>query len=1141
MQACVLGSGVDGTTPCLLVEHGGWRLLLNATEGLQRLAGEHRLKLHRGLDAVVLCSLEPIAVAGLPGVLLTLAQAGVARLRVYGPPGTAAFLQTLRPFTRIGEGAGRLQLETSELEGDACLVWRERLRLIVLPMAAAHEQHDAAAATDQPDAIWLSGGAQTLPMGNDEEIDIDDDDDEKPVVKRQRLDAPHDDSLKRLEAELADSDHSEEIDREDQREQEGGDGDGDGDGESESESESSGDSDSDASDDASSESSSESSSDDSDSEDGNRRGGGGGGRGGGVGGGGGAPPDFGSEGLFDEMLSSRPISGLLQRRARQDDALRARLVEQWWRAKYGGGGGGSASGGGSAGGGGGIGSGGGGNVAAAAPVAVRLEALPPGRRPLPHLIRGGCRRMSLLIEGYGTSAAAGRDDGAPAGGGELLFCTCENVEERAQLAAARALSPYFVGSEEAIGSPGGHPNSAHGHPMAPAPLPLRWVVHAVPSSLAASVCHRRWAARCGGGDARHVLLRADVLPSPSHGAGHDDAAFVASATQRSMLSHVLGPRLFPAQGGIEGGGGCGDDGNGRDDATTQEDMAVAAAWDGDCREVRFVQARPLLRLEMGPHAGRKEGEGADYDEGEIEDGCDWSGCVSLVDDADLGREVCSILDSSPGLDSDAATAAATAAAAPAATAATTSATAAAAAAATPPPHAMWPWTAPPQPPPSLLPQPPRAPPPPPGAPAAHPPGWSPGWSRRELQVCMLGTGCAVPSKHRAPAAIYLDLFSRGGILLDCGEGTLGQLHRLLGAAGVARALATLRCVWISHLHADHHLGLARLLAAIDAARGHLPRQTAAPPLLVVGPRGIGSFLDGYAAHVALRYQFRACHEFNGARCAERHWLLSEASGLGLAAALCVPVTHCADSWGLVLTHRSGWRVAYSGDTRPCAALARAASGATLLIHEATFADDLAADALAKRHSTHREAREVARQCGAYRTLLTHLSARYDARDAKGGGAGDAKGNGASDGADAPPSAAVVGSGGTSGEADAQEAARGATHASAALLPALEALCDNADAVVATAADDSAAANASAGAAGATAGAGAPASVAVAFDLMVVNLADLPELPQCTPRLARFLRGAQQRRARDAEAQLEAQRARSRRLEAQAAERLRMRS
>ena len=140
--ALVLGTGVDGTTPCVLLEDGPHRLLLNATEGLQRLAGEHRLKLHRGLDAVLLSSLEPMAVAGLPGLLLTLAQAGVARLHVCGPPGTAAYLSTLRPFARTGTMA----VQATELDGSACVLWRARLRVLVLPVAEPILAPPAAAA-----------------------------------------------------------------------------------------------------------------------------------------------------------------------------------------------------------------------------------------------------------------------------------------------------------------------------------------------------------------------------------------------------------------------------------------------------------------------------------------------------------------------------------------------------------------------------------------------------------------------------------------------------------------------------------------------------------------------------------------------------------------------------------------------------------------------------------------------------------------------------------------------------------------------------------------------------------------------------------------------------------------------------------
>lgn len=54
----------------------------------------------------------------------------------------------------------------------------------------------------------------------------------------------------------------------------------------------------------------------------------------------------------------------------------------------------------------------------------------------------------------------------------------------------------------------------------------------------------------------------------------------------------------------------------------------------------------------------------------------------------------------------------------------------------------------------------------------------------------------------------------------------------------------------------------------------------------------------------------------------------------------------------------------------------AAKGATLLVHEATFEDELQDEAVAKRHSTTAEALGVATAAGAYRTLLTHFSTRY---------------------------------------------------------------------------------------------------------------------------------------------------------------------
>ena len=40
--------------------------------------------------------------------------------------------------------------------------------------------------------------------------------------------------------------------------------------------------------------------------------------------------------------------------------------------------------------------------------------------------------------------------------------------------------------------------------------------------------------------------------------------------------------------------------------------------------------------------------------------------------------------------------------------------------------------------------------------------------RDELEMVFLGTGAAIPAKYRNVSGIYVNLFARGGIMLDCG-------------------------------------------------------------------------------------------------------------------------------------------------------------------------------------------------------------------------------------------------------------------------------------------------------------------------------------------------------------------------------------
>ena len=100
------------------------------------------------------------------------------------------------------------------------------------------------------------------------------------------------------------------------------------------------------------------------------------------------------------------------------------------------------------------------------------------------------------------------------------------------------------------------------------------------------------------------------------------------------------------------------------------------------------------------------------------------------------------------------------------------------------------------------------------------------------------------------------------------------------------------------------------------------------------------------------------------------------SATGLSDLASAAVSHCNGAQAVALTFPTGFKVSYSGDCRPSKWFTEIGKGSTVLIHEATFEDELRGDAKAKKHSTVSEAIGVGIAMGARRVILTHFSQRY---------------------------------------------------------------------------------------------------------------------------------------------------------------------
>lgn len=275
-----------------------------------------------------------------------------------------------------------------------------------------------------------------------------------------------------------------------------------------------------------------------------------------------------------------------------------------------------------------------------------------------------------------------------------------------------------------------------------------------------------------------------------------------------------------------------------------------------------------------------------------------------------------------------------------------------------------------------------------------------------LLFTALGTNSGSLHKKRHPSAYLLE-YGKDAFLLDCGEGTQFRLVQ------AGKKLSKISAVFITHLHADHYLGLPGLLHSMDM-------QGRKAPLKIVCPSALKAFIV---------FQFSLS---NDSPCFEMEWIFTDEVGkdslyplftLPFVAVKAFRLEHRVPSCGFLFNFKeeyykwnhskmdASWgrkefqllsnggvleyngqilkaedvRVLkskernwiYFGDTRFVPFLASQFPSHAIMVHEATYADELEAKAFETGHATSTQAAQMALLSAADFLFLTHFSSRYD--------------------------------------------------------------------------------------------------------------------------------------------------------------------
>ncbi|CAG8642002.1 17230_t:CDS:10, partial [Cetraspora pellucida] len=187
-------------------------------------------------------------------------------------------------------------------------------------------------------------------------------------------------------------------------------------------------------------------------------------------------------------------------------------------------------------------------------------------------------------------------------------------------------------------------------------------------------------------------------------------------------------------------------------------------------------------------------------------------------------------------------------------------------------------------------------------------------------VTTLGTGSTLPSKYRNVSSTLLTIPNDGSILLDVGEGTLGALFRHFGPLGKTREgqisieelFNSLKCIFISHMHADHHLGIVGILSKWNELQ-----KNPSGYIHIVGPPKLWKWLSEFSdvqdfglsrTRFIDNRDILSLQKQSGSPKKMSSSLKSLKESINLKSFETIEVIHCPFAYGISIEHLDGWKI-----------------------------------------------------------------------------------------------------------------------------------------------------------------------------------------------------------------------------------------